>query len=217
MRGDELLKVSPEVPQWQDYRSSSIAMVVFYAGDPISELPIREVPEELPSAVVQDPHYESGTYGLYACARSQIRNAFVKSKTRYLVFLTRYVGTKADFRDKYFITGYYLVAKTADVKKLHIRYGTDYSCIDEQSCPALRASERRFVAIEDAFAVTDAVMKSWNFNGRVTRQTRVVLDEQKTAEVIDYLKSKPDATALYTAETTRLQPHIAEETAEEEA
>jgi hypothetical protein len=216
MRGDELLKVSPEVPQWQDYRSSMSAMVVFYGSDPISELPIREVPEEFPSAVVQDPHYETGTYGLYACGRSQIRNAFVKSKFRYLVFLTKYAGTKADFRGKYFITGYYLITKTADVKKLHIRYGTDYSCIDEQSCPALRASERRFVAIEDAYAVTDAVMKSWNFNGRVTRQTRVVLDEQKTVEIIDYLKSKPDCTESYTTETNRLQPHVAEETSEEE-
>ena len=73
------------------------AMVVFYGGDPISELPIREVPEELPSDVVQDPNYETGTYGLYACSRSQIRNAFVKAKMRYLVFLTKYVGARTDF------------------------------------------------------------------------------------------------------------------------
>jgi hypothetical protein len=216
MRGDELMKVSPEVPQWQDYRSSMSAMVVFYGSDPISELPIREVPEELPSVVVQDPHYETGTYGLYACSRSQIRNAFVKSKIRYLVFLTKYAGTKVDYHDKYFITGYYLIVKTADVKKLHIRYGTDYSCIDEQSCLALRASERRFVAVEDAFAVTDDVMKSWNFKGRVTRQTRIALDEQKTLDVIEYLKSKPDCTAQYSAETVGLQPHIVEEVTEEE-
>jgi len=192
-------------------------MVVFYGGEPISELPIRVVPEELPSEVVQDPNYETGTYGLYACSRSQIRNAFVKAKLRYLVFLTKYVGAKTDFRDKYFITGYYHIAKTADVKKLHIRYGTDYSCIDEQSCPALRASEWRFVAIEDAFAVTDAVMKSWNFKGRVTRQTRILLDDQKTLDLITFLKSKPDGTAAYTAETARLQPHVAEEETGEEA
>jgi hypothetical protein len=43
------------------------------------------------------------------------------------------------------------------VKKIHIRYGTDYSCLNEQNCFALRADEFRFVAMKDAFAVTDEV------------------------------------------------------------
>jgi hypothetical protein len=211
MNSNDLLKLSPESVAWQDYRSSNAGMVVFYASDPVSELPIREVPEELLSEILPEPHYETGTYGLYGCGKSRIRNAFAKAKLRYLLFVTKYEGTKADFKGKFFITGYFRIAKTADVKKLHIRYGSDYSCIDEDRCTALRSEECRFVVIEDAFAVTDEVMKGWNYKARLTKQTRIILSEPNTAAVIDYLKSKPDITAQYVAETKRLQPHGEEE------
>jgi hypothetical protein len=215
MSSNELLKLSPETPAWQDYRSSNTGMLVYYVSDPIPELPIREVPEELPSEIPPEPHYETGTYGFYGCNKSKIRNAFVKSKVRYLLFVTKYAGAKADFRDKLVVTGFYKISKTADVKKLHIRYGSDYSCIDEQNCYALRADEKRFVTVEDAFLLTDEVLKSWNYSARITKQTRILLDEQHTAPVIDFLRSKPDATANYIAETKRLEPDSGEETEEE--
>lgn len=211
MNGNDLLKLSPESVAWQDYRSANKGMVVFYASDPIAELPIREVPEELLSDILPEPNYESGTYGLYGCGKSLIRNAFAKAKLRYLLFVTKYEGTKADYKGRFFITGYFRIFKTAEVKKLHIRYGSDYSCIDEDTCTALRADESRFVAIEDAYAVTDEVMKAWNYKARLTKQTRIMLDEQNTGAVVGHLQSKPDITAQYVAETKRLQPHGGEE------
>jgi hypothetical protein len=211
MSGNDLLKLSPESVTWQDYRSSNKGMVVFYTSDPIAELPIREVPEELVSDILPEPNYESGTYGLYGCGKSSIRNAFAKSKLRYLLFVTKYEGTDADCKGRCFITGYFRIAKTAEVKKLHIRYGSDYSCIDEDSCTALRADESRFVSIADAFAVTEEVLKTWNYKARLTKQTRIILDEPNTAAIIGHLKEKPDITAQYVAETRRLQPHGAEE------
>jgi hypothetical protein len=204
---NELQKVAPESIAWQDYRSSNTGMVVYYATDPISELPIREVPEELLSEILPEPNYETGTYGVYGCGKSKIRGAFAKAKNRYLLFATKYVGVKADFKDKTVITGFYRIKKTADVKKLHIRFGSDYSCIDEENCIALRADEVRFVAIEDAFAITDEVMKSWEYKARITKQTRIMLTEEHTMPIIDFLRSKPDITAQYVAETKRLQPH----------
>lgn len=206
MSGNNLLNLSPDSASWQDYRSSNTGMVVFYASDPISELPIREVPEELPSEIPPDPHYETGTYGFYGCGKSKIRAAFIKSKIRYVLFVTKFAGTNAEYRDKLAITGFYKIAKTAEVKKMHIRYGTDYSCLNEQTCHALRADEVRFVAMKDGFAVTDEVLKSWNYKARMTKQTRVMLDEQHTNEIVEFLKSKPDITADYVAETKRLQP-----------
>jgi hypothetical protein len=211
MSGNDLLKVSPESVAWQDYRSSNVGMVVLYASDPVSELPIREVPEELHSDILPEPNYESGTYGLYGCGKSRIRNAFAKAKLRYLLFVTKYEGNKADYKGKQLITGYFRIAKTAEVRKLHIRYGSDYSCIDEEQCTALRADEVRFVALEDAFAVTEEVMKTWNYKARLTKQTRIILDEQNTGAVVAHLQSKPDITAQYVAETKRLQPHGEEE------
>jgi hypothetical protein len=207
MSGYNLLSLSLESAAWQDYRSSNTAMVVFYESDPISELPIREVPEELPSEISPDPHYETGTYGLYGCGKSKIRAAFVKSKLRYLLFVTKYAGTNAEYKDKLAITGFYKIAKTADVKKIHIRYGTDYSCLNEQNCYALRADEVRFVAMSDSFAITDEVLQAWNYKARMTKQTRIIIDEQHTNEIVEFLKSKHDITAEYIAETKRLQPH----------
>jgi len=204
---DHALSISVESAAWQDYRASNTAMIVFYTTDPVSELPIREIPEELPTEIIPDPNYESATYGFFGCAKGKIRTAFVKSKIRNLLFITKYAGTKEEFKDRFFITGYYRINKTADVKRLHVRNLADYSCLDEGACYALRAETQHFVSIDDAFEVTPAVLKEWGVATRLTRQTRITLDDEQTGKVIDYLTSKPDITEDLIAETERLWPH----------
>ena len=75
-----------------------------------------------------------------------------------------------------------------------------------------------FVSIENAFEVTADVLKSWDYKARLTKQTRIILNEEQTGAVIDHLRSKPDITALLVKETERLWPHVpgAEEDEEEE-
>ncbi len=217
MTHDNIMNISVETAAWQDYRASNTGMVVFYTSDPVSEVPIREIPEEFPTDILPEPNYETGTYGYYGCNKSKVRNAFVKSKIRYLFFMTKYEGTIADYKGKVFLTGYYRITKVADAKKTHIRYLSDYSCLDEDVCNALRGDEVKFLSIEDAFQITDSVLKSWGVKGKVTRQTRAVLDEEKTKEILEYFKSKPDALGKYVDETKRLQPHSEEpEESEEE-
>ena len=188
----------------------------YYSSDPVSEIPIREVPEEIPSEIIPEPHYESGTYGFYGCAKSKIRAAFVKAKLRYLFFVTKYAGTKTEYKDKNVITGFFRITKVADVKKMHIRYCSDYSCLDEDTCFALLAGEKRFVSIDDAFPMSAEVLKSWNYNARITRQTRIIIDTDRTQELIAYLQSKPDKTQEYIAETKRLEPNTPEAGVEED-
>jgi hypothetical protein len=213
--GFGIMKQSIDNVQWQDYRASNTGMVVFYTSDPISEIPIREIPEEIDSDIMPEPNYENKVYGFFGCVRPKIRQAFVKSKLRYLFFLTKYVGPKEDYKDKFIITGYFHIVKTAEVQKLHLRYIKDSACIETESCTALRADDVRFVSLTDAFVVNDEQLKSWGFNAKVNRQLRVVLDAEKTALLLDYLKSKPDQTAGYIAETKRLEPHGEAEEAEE--
>lgn len=215
MTSGNVMNISIENVTWQDYRASNTSMVLFYTSDPVSELPIREIPEELPSDVLPEPHYESGTYGYYGCSKSKVRNAFVKSKIRYILFMTRYSGTLAEFKDRIFITGYYRVHKIADAKKVHIRFCPDYSCLDEDHCYSLRADDKRFVTIGDAFEITDAVLKKWGYTSKITKQTRIQLDEEKTTEVINFLSEKPDSTPVYIMETKRLWP-LGEEPEEDE-
>ena len=211
MTSYNVMKGSLESASWQDYRASNTGMVVFYPSDPISEIPIREIPEELPSEIVPEPNYETGTYGYFGCSKSKMRNTYFKSKIRYLIFMTKYVGARPEFKDKYFITGYYRVTKVADVKRVHIRNLTEYSCLDEDVCYALRADRLRFVSIDDAFELTDKIMKAWDYKARITKQTRIVLSEEQTSKVIDFLESKEDALAEYVTETQRLQPNELEE------
>jgi hypothetical protein len=196
---------------WQDYRASNTGMAIFYGGDPISELPIREVPESYPSDIQPEPNYETGTFGYVGCARTKIRATFVKSKIRYLLFITKYVGTNEGFKDQYMVTGYYRVTKIADVKRQHIRFCSDYSCLDEKVCYALRAEEMRLVSAEDAYPVTPQTLKDWGFSGRLTRQSRILLTEEQTAAVVDFLRGKADISDKYIEETERLLPHVEEE------
>ncbi len=215
MTYDNVMNLSVENAAWQDYRASNTGMVVFYSSDPVSEVPIREIPEDIPSDVLPEPNYETGTYGFFGCTKSKVRNSFVKSKIRYLLFMTKYEGTNADFKGKYFLTGYYRIVKTADLKRQHIRYLSDYSCLDEDVCHSLKAEEIRFVRVEDAFEITEKVVKQWGGKGKITRQTRFQLNEEQTTEVLEFLQSKDDATAEYIAETFRLQPHSSAEEGEE--
>jgi hypothetical protein len=205
--GFGIMKKAVESIQWQDYRASNMGMVVFYGSDPVSELPIREIPEELHSIVVPEPNYENQVYGFYGCVRPKIRNAFVKAKIRYLFFLTKYAGTKEEFKDKFIITGYFRVQKTADVQKLHLRYIEESSCMDTDECIALRADEVHFVALNEAYVVDDVVLKSWGYNAKINKQLRIILDNEKTIRLLDYLKSKPTHLEAYIKETKRLEPH----------
>lgn len=201
---------------WQDYRASETGLIAYYSSDPVSELPIREVPEEYPSQVVADPNYETLTYGLYGCGRNKVRSAFVKAKARYLFFMTRYEGTKGEYYDRVLVTGYYRISATADVQKLHIRYLEEYSCIGSEKCMALRADEAVFVSVDDAFELTPEVLEAWGASARVTRQTRIAVDEEQAKRLLDHFTAKPNILDTYVEETKRLLPESEDEEEEEE-
>lgn len=211
-----IMRKTPDSIQWQDYRAANTGMVVFYSSDPVSEIPVREIPDDVESPVLPDPNYETGTYGFYGCSRTKIRGAFAKSKLRYLFFLTKYAGTKEGSKDKMLVTGYFRIAKTADVQKLHRRYLDEYSCLDSDTCVALRADEVHFVSLGDAFEVSADQLKAWGFNAKVSKQLRIILNAESTAQLLALLKSKPNQRDIYIAETKRLSPHDEEEAAPEE-
>jgi hypothetical protein len=191
---------------WQGYRGAEKGMAIYYSTDPVSEVPIREVPEEYPTEIVPEPNYESKTFGLYGCARTKFRAAFLKSKLKYLFFMTKYAGANYEYLDQLMVTGFYRIGSTSDVSKLHVRYLDDCSCMSETTCMALRADEAHFVALEDAFILTPEVLKKWGVTARVTKQSRIQLEEEQTAELLAYLRSKENKLDLYVEETERLQP-----------
>jgi hypothetical protein len=196
---------------WQDYRSTEKGMIVYYNSDPVSEIPIREVPEEYPSAIDPEPNYETGTYGLYGCPRPKIRGAFHKARLRYMFFMTKYEGSNLDLLDQFIVTGYYSIRRTCDVKKLHMRYLSEFGCMNENSCIAFRADEMRFTGLLDSFIITPEMLQKWGVTSRITRQTRILLDEAQTVELLNFIKSKTDCTQQYIDETIRLSPAVEED------
>jgi len=196
---------------WQDFRAGNTGMIVTYNLDPVSEIPIREVPEEYPSDVLPEPNYETGTYGLYACPKNKYRNAFYKSKMRYMFFAAKYEGRNEELLDKYIVTGYYRIVKTADVAKIHARYLTEPPCMGYDMCIALRADEVHFVSLADAFVLTKESLEKWGHKSVITRQTRILMSDEQAKELLEYLRSKPNALAAYIEETKRLQPAGEEE------
>ena len=104
------------------------------------------------------------------------------------------------------ITGYFRVHKTADVQKLHLRYIPESGCMDTDQCVALRADEVHFVGLQDAYLVTNEILKSWGYNAKINKQVRIILDEEKTGQLLTHLKSKPNQVDSYIKETKRLEP-----------
>lgn len=208
---------SVESVNWQDYRGSSTGLVVYYSSDPVSEMAIREIPEDLDSPVLPEPNYETGTYGLYGCVRTKVRQTFFKAKNRYLFFMTKYAGTNEEYRDRVVVTGYYRIAKTADAKKFHIRYTDEYGCLDNDSCIALRADEVHMVGLDDAFLVDEEAQQEWGYTSKITRQTRIPLEEDAAVKLVTWLGSRPNILDEYIAETRRLQPHDPDEENDDDA
>lgn len=211
-----IIPTAIESIKWQDYRGSNSGMIVYYNTDPISEIPIREVPEEFPTEILPEPNYETKTFGLYGCKHAKMRSSFAKKKIRYLFFMTRYAGTNIDRIDELMVTGFYHIKQIADVQKLHIRYLQEYVCLNEDSCIAFLADKVHFVSVEDAFMITPEVLETWGCSSRITRQSKIALDEEKTAELAAYLESKKNVVDDYSEETERLQPAYEEEEEEEE-
>jgi len=107
--------------QWQDYRASNTGLITVYVTDSVSEMPIREVPEEFPTDVVPDPNYETGTVGFYGCSRTKIRSTLHKSRIRYMFFMAKYMGTRDEFADNFYVNGFYRISKWTEAVKLHMR------------------------------------------------------------------------------------------------
>ncbi len=198
--------------KWQGYRSGTTGFVVFYESDTESELPIRMITGTRKTDHNEmDPNYESKTYGLFDCVNSKMRNQFEKKKYGYIFFMTRYQGKIAELNDKVLITGYYKIGSTSDVQKLHLRHLEDSACINSKTCSALKADEAVFLSAEDSYKLTTAGLKSIGYDKKVTRMTKIELDEEMVKKLLKKFDGKENQIDAYIAEHAELQPILDEE------
>lgn len=195
------------VISWQGYRHKETGVVVYYDSSETNLLPIRTNIGKKGKPADFDPNYETKTYGLQSCTASRHRTNFVKNKSGYLFFMTKYQGSDKKLKDKFMITGYYKIASIAEVQKLHIRnFGMeDSSCFNEKLCYALKAGESEndavFLSQEDSYILTAASLKALGIDKKITKATKIELDEEKTKKLLKKFEGKENKIADYIAQT----------------
>lgn len=192
---------------WQGYRHKEIGIIVYYDSCEMSLLPIRTNSSKKGKQADADPNYETATYGLHSCTASRHRTNFVKNKCGYVFFMTRYQGANQKLKDKMMVTGYYKIGSTAEIQKLHLRYfGLEgSSCFAEKLCYALKASPGEndvvFLSDEDSYVLTAAALKSLGIDKKITKATKIELDEEKTKKLLKKFEGKENKVADYIALT----------------
>jgi len=197
-------KVQISLEGWQDYRGTQSGALVYIESSHQAAVPVRDQLNENGKGHFLEPNYETSTWGLASCCNAKGVNAIVKAKNRYMVFGTRYEGYNADFRNKYIIMGYQQIDKVRDLRSRHVQQYMAQGNPEEAECINLDKAmatwgPMRFVSLEDAFVLTDDMIKGWGLRGRATRQLKIVLEGEALKTVLDYLNSKTDRTDDYIA------------------
>lgn len=113
----------------------------YFISCPNSELPIRDYVYE----GKLEPHYETKSYNECAsCNQRGIKNANNRGIS-YIAFYTRYRGEKRSYRNKYFITGLFLISAWRKVSN-RIAYRSDNPI---------------FLSIEDSIELNDDLWNKW--------------------------------------------------------
>lgn len=197
---------------WQGYRHKETGIIVYYDSNETTLFPIRAtICKKGKKAVDADPNYESATYGLYSCCASRHRKNFVKNKCGYVFFMTKYQGTNAKLKDKIILTGYYKIGSIAEVQKLHLRYLEENSCFSEKLCYALKSSANEkgendvvFLSDEDGYVLNAAALKSLGIDKKITKATKIELDEEHTKKLLKKFDGKENKISDYIKQTQNL-------------
>lgn len=200
----EIMQNTIRFAKWNDYRGSKNAVVIHFESSPSLELPVRDILGENGKSLQVEPNMETGTYGYNRCLDGKTRNSFVKNRKGYLLFFTRYSGTRTEYAGRDFVVGYYRVTQIADVRSLHIRNFENEACPEVEHCFSLRSQNIKFVSIEDSFELSTGKLKEWGYKGKLTRQLRLALDEPKLNEILAHFEDKKDVTGLYISEIEKL-------------
>jgi hypothetical protein len=196
---------------WQGYRHKEAGIIVYYDSNEAASLPVRNTTGKKGKKADSDPNYESATYGLHSCSASRHRANFIKNKYGYVFFMTKYQGRSEKFKDKIMITGFYKIGSTADVQKLHLRYLEENSCFSEKLCYALKASinekgenDAVFLSEEDAYVLNLAALKSFGVDKKITKATKIELNEENTKKLLKKFEGKENKIGDYIKQTQDL-------------
>ena len=178
---------------WQDYRGKTEGVLLHVGSARNQELPVRELVDSNGRPVLE-PNYETGTYGLIQCLEARTRLAAMKARRRYFLFGTRYQGSNEEARGRFFIVGYMRLEKSLEVRKRHVHKWMEQKntvppeCMEMTECFAFQSGEMNFYGLEDCFELTEPLMKSWGYKGKITKQMKLTFSEGKVGLTLEHFK-----------------------------
>jgi hypothetical protein len=184
----------PSASNWVPYTATERAgKLCRFLCSHSSTLPIRDVLNEHGDGKKWEPHYEDGTYNTCAGCNQRGLASAVNKGLSHILFVTRYFGLEPAFRDRYFITGFFEIG--------------EFQIIDDRV--AVRAKVQHFVAIEDAWEITDDRWRDINLDGDTDelsnlRYATQIIDGKLFEEILEHLQCRRNAVADYLREISRL-------------
>ncbi len=190
---------------WKNYAPRRGGQVFTYPSSMSSELPIRDVFGEQSKGEILDPNIETASFGYFDCINLKERLNFVKVQKQYAFFMTKYVGSDADYEKKFLITGY------MEVSKIKNMYGRVGKCFDLATSAKMDSwwafyGDMKFVALKDAFEVTGKSMKELGKDdlSKINRLMTIDLDEEQTLKLVAYFEDKDNIVDAYREEIESL-------------
>jgi hypothetical protein len=199
---------------WQDYRGKTEGVLIHVGSARHHALPVRELIDSNGRTVLE-PNYETGTYGLIQCQEARTRLAALKARRRYFLFGTRYQGLVEEARGRFYIVGTMRLEKSLEVRKRHVHKWMEQKdttpptpapeCMEMDECYAYQSGEMNFYALEDCFELTEPLMKSWGYKGKITKQMKLTFSEDKVNLILEHFKGKTPRNAEFQAAVRELE------------
>jgi hypothetical protein len=190
---------------WQDYRGNHTGVLMFTETSKHAMLPVRDQLNDNGKGNIYEPNYETNTFGLKSSYRTKEVNGILKAKHRYLLFANKYEGINPEFKNKYIVYGYMKIEKIRDVKSMHLhRHMNDPSlpepeCMTMSKAQAIYSADANFYNLEDCFELSKEKLIELGFTGRISKQMRLVFENDVLDQVISHFQSKTPANDEYIA------------------
>jgi hypothetical protein len=185
---------------WQDYRGRGGGVLIHLTTTRLHDLPVTVGPS---GSVLPDPNFNAGTFGFGQCLEARTRVAAGNSRRKYFLFGTRYQGTVEALRGRFLIIGAMRLEKMMEVRKRHVHRwmekntGLPPECMNLDSCHAFQSSELNFYAPQDAFELTEPLMKQWGYKGKITKQMKLTFTDDKVEKILGHFREKVPCNSAY--------------------
>ncbi|MCC6544236.1 MAG: hypothetical protein IT392_07000 [Nitrospirae bacterium] len=99
---------------WKDYiPKERVGKLCYYLCSKQSILPIRDILDDHGAGNKMEPNIETETYNWYCSYNQTSVQAAINNGLSHILFITKYTGYKEEYRNRYFIVGYYEIGGIA--------------------------------------------------------------------------------------------------------